>query len=288
MSIKIQTLREIRKLLSTGLSGLYPSREIESLFNVITRTVLYKDRLHNIADNDIFIENEQFQKIVEIINQLKTGKPIQYILGETTFYGCTFKVNEHVLVPRQETEELVDLIIRENRGINGRIIDIGTGSGCIAVTLARNLGGAEVKAIDISSEAVEIARQNAALNNVMVDFITADIFNIRLNNFYPANIIVSNPPYVRESEKAKMHSNVVDFEPHMALFVSDSDPLAFYRRIMELAEYVLIPGGKVYFEINESLGYLFEELMKSHRFMDIAIIKDLNNKERFVKGTFNG
>jgi release factor glutamine methyltransferase len=288
VSIKIQTLREIRKLLSTGLSGLYPSREIESLFNVITRTVLYKDRLHNIADNDIFIENEQFQKIVEIINQLKTGKPIQYILGETTFYGCTFKVNEHVLVPRQETEELVDLIIRENRGINGRIIDIGTGSGCIAVTLARNLGGAEVKAIDISSEAVEIARQNAALNNVMVDFITADIFNIRLNNFYPANIIVSNPPYVRESEKAKMHSNVVDFEPHMALFVSDSDPLAFYRRIMELAEYVLIPGGKVYFEINESLGYLFEELMKSHRFMDIAIIKDLNNKERFVKGTFNG
>jgi len=281
-------MREIRKLISTGLSDLYPPREIESLFSVITKTVLNKDTLRHLADNDLVITNNQLQRVVEIISQLKTGKPIQYILGETTFYDCIFKVNGHVLIPRQETEELVDMIIRENRGIKGRIIDIGTGSGCIAVTLAKNLGGAEITGLDISPEAVEIARHNAILNNADVNFIVADIFNLPHGMLYPADIIVSNPPYVRESEKEKMHRNVVNFEPHTALFVSDSDPLVHYRKIIEISDTVLVPGGKIYFEINESLGYLFEELMCNHGFKNVEIIKDLNNKDRFVKGTFNG
>jgi release factor glutamine methyltransferase len=281
-------MREIRKLISTGLSDLYPPREIESLFSVITKTVLNKDTMHHLADNDLVITNNQLNRVVEIISQLKTGKPIQYILGETTFYDCIFQVNGHVLIPRQETEELVDLIIRENRGIKGRIIDIGTGSGCIAVTLARNLGGAEITGLDISPEAVEIARHNAILNNADVNFIVADIFNLPHGMLYPADIIVSNPPYVRESEKEKMHRNVTDFEPHTALFVSDSDPLVHYRKIVEISDSILIPGGKIYFEINESLGYLFEELMFNHGFKNVEIIKDLNNKDRFVKGTFNG
>ena len=175
------------------------------------------------------VTSEQVKRVVDICKELKTGKPIQYILGETIFYDCIIRVNNATLIPRPETEELVDLIIRENRGLPGNIIDIGTGSGCIAIALAANLPGAVITGIDISDEAIRIARENALLNNVAVSFVKGDIFNFDYEIVNKAEIIVSNPPYVRNSEKQFMSKNVLDFEPHNALFVTDSDPLVYYQ-----------------------------------------------------------
>jgi release factor glutamine methyltransferase len=288
MSVNIQTITDIRKLIKAELSPLYPDREILSLTDIIIKTLFGAGRLQLLSQPEMVVPEEKTRRIEEITAELKRGRPLQYILGETVFYDCLLRVNEYTLIPRQETEELVDLIIKENRGYNGNLIDLGTGSGCIAIALAKNLPGTHVTAIDISTEALETAMLNAADNAVTVSFLKADILVPDKLPCQPAGIIVSNPPYVRESEKNMMHRNVLDHEPHSALFVPDNDPLIFYRAILEASRVLLKPAGRIYFEINEALGSEVASLAESYHLKNVEIINDLNGKERFVKGGKNG
>jgi len=243
--------------------------------------------LHQLYDSGSPVTNTEAEKIIEFTNELKTGKPVQYILGETTFYDCIIKVNGSTLIPRPETEELVDLIIRENKDYRGNIIDFGTGSGCIAIALAVNLPFSSITGIDISGDAISLARENAVLNNVKISFIKSDILNFGEEEFTKAGIIVSNPPYVRNSEKLLMGKNVIDFEPPLALFVPDYDPLVYYRAILKLAENILLPAGRLYFEINEAMGKSLIQLFESSGYSEIEIVPDINDKERIIKGRKN-
>jgi release factor glutamine methyltransferase len=288
MGIKIQTIKDIRFYLRGELEGAYPEHEIRSITNIILRNVLEITKMHQAYLSDKSVNSLQSAKIVAICDELKTGKPIQYILGETIFYECLIKLNSSTLIPRPETEELVDLIIGENKGYKGKIIDFGTGSGCIAIAIASNLPGSIVMATDISEEALMIAAENSSLNNVKVNFVKDDILDPDTSKFEKAGIIVSNPPYVRESEKQHMNINVLDFEPHSALFVVDSDPLVYYKGILKKVTDILDSPGKIYFEINETLGIQMVQLLDSYGFSDIRIIKDINGKDRIIKGKMYG
>lgn len=288
MRVKIQTIKDIRSCLADELHEIYQEPEKNAIVSLIIMTLLGTSKLHQIYNSDQPVSNELSEKVFRICDELKTGKPVQYVLGETAFYDCTIKLNSSVLIPRQETEELVHLIINENKNFTGEIIDFGTGSGCIAIALAANLKGANITGIDISPEALSLASGNAILNNVNIRFMLADILNFNTEKFGKAEIIVSNPPYIRQSEKKLMNRNVLDFEPHQALFVDNSDPLIFYREILKIAEKILNPGGRVYFEINEAMGSSMYDLMIEFGYKNAGIIKDINGKERFVKGTKNG
>lgn len=273
--------------MSDELKDLYRQNEINAIAGIIIKSATGLEKLHQLYDPDHVVTAEQSLLIITMCKELKTGRPLQYILGETSFFNCTIKLNNSTLIPRPETEELVDLLIRENSGYNGRIIDIGTGSGCIAIALAANLPQSLVTGIDISAEAVSIAIKNAVLNTVNVNFIKADLFDIDPVSLNKAGIIVSNPPYVLNSEKKFMNNNVLDFEPHTALFVPDSDPLLYYRAILKLSEKILPGSGKIYFEINESMGRLISMLLESFNYSGIMIIKDINGKDRIIKGIKN-
>ena len=287
MGVKIQTIKDIRFLLARELKDIYGQPEIGSLTNIVIKTIMRISRLHQLYSQEQSVSDEQAGKIIEICNELKTGKPIQYILGETLFYDCTIKVDSSTLIPRPETEELVDLIIRENRQYHGSIIDIGTGSGCIAIALAANLPESVVSGIDISDKAIDMARGNALLNNVAVSFFQSDIFNFDPDKSEKTGIIVSNPPYVINSEKIYMSKNVLDFEPESALFVPDSNPLVYYNAILQIARDILLPKGKVYFEINETMGESMLHLLESFGYSLIEIVADINGKERIIKGRKN-
>ena len=284
MGVKIQTIKDIRFYLVKELLGIYQETEIRSLADIIINTVIGITKLHQLYDNGYLVTGQQSEKILKIVEELKTGKPVQYILGETTFYNCTIKVNGSTIIPRSETEELVDLIVRENKGYQGNIIDFGTGSGCIAIALAANLPLSVLTGIEISDEAICIAQENARLNNVHVSFIKGDIFTLDSEVVSKAGIIVSNPPYVCNSEKFLMNKNVLNFEPHLALFVTDSDPLIYYNAILKLADKLLLRGGRLYFEINEMMGKSLILLLESFDYSEIEIVADLNNKERIIKG----
>jgi release factor glutamine methyltransferase len=288
MGVKIQTIKDIRFYLAKELNGIYKEPEIRTLAVILIKTVTGTTTLHQLYDNDYLINSALAEKIIEYTEELKTGKPIQYVVGETIFYNCTIKVNGSTLIPRPETEELVDLIIRENQDFKGNIIDFGSGSGCIAIALAANLPFAKLKGIEISDDAIRIARENATLNNVNVSFIKGDIFKLSQESLGKTGIIVSNPPYVRDSEKLIMGKNVLDFEPHLALFVTDSDPLIYYNAILKLADKVLLPCGRLYFEINEVMGKPLIRLLESFEYSEIGIILDINDKERIIKGRKNG
>ena len=220
------------------------------------------------------------------VKDLLKNKPIQYIIGETEFCDLKFKVNENVLIPRPETSELVMNIVNRQKTKDKRqlsILDIGTGSGCIAISLAKNIPGSKVYALDISEKALEVAKTNAFNNNVDITFIHDDILSLNNKIETKFDIIVSNPPYVRELEKAEMRDNVLNWEPHNALFVSDNDPLIFYRNILEFAKTNLNQDGEIWFEINEYLGKEMTVLCKEYGFSDVEIFKDFRGKERIVK-----
>jgi release factor glutamine methyltransferase len=285
MGVKIQTIKDIRICLAKELVEIYTDQEISTISSIIINTVTGVKRLQQFYMPEKKVNRGHAGRIFDICKELKTGKPLQYILGETFFFDCIIKVNNSTLIPRPETEELVDLIIRENKNFQGNIIDIGTGSGCIAIALAANLPGSLVTGADISDDAIRTAQENAVLNNVKVSFIKYDVFSSDIVRFEKADIIVSNPPYVRLSEKQYMNKNVLDFEPALALFVDDSDPLKYYRAILEFAEKILVPGGKVYFEINEAMGTPMVQLLSSYRYSEVYIIEDLNRKDRIIKGT---
>jgi len=284
MGHNIKTIKEIKPYLVGELTNIYPEPEINAFTTIIIKTLFGVSRLHVISQPQDPVTKKKADEIITICNELKTGKPLQYILGETSFYNCVIKVNPDVMIPRPETEELVDLIIKENRGYRGEILDAGCGSGCIAIALAVNLPGTKVTGIDISEEAIRISRENALLNNAVVFFLPGDILNPGLKSSGSMGIIVSNPPYIFESEKVHISKNVFDFEPHRALFVPDSDPFLYYRAILKMAEIVLIPRGKVYFEINEAMGLPMTELLKSTGFSSVEVIRDINGKDRIIKG----
>ncbi len=284
MSIKIKTIQDIRFYLTKELKEFIKEPEISAIANIVIKTVTGVTRLHQLNMPEHIITGSQSEKIVSICNELKTGKPLQYILGETIFYDLHFKVTGATLIPRPETEELVDLIIKENKGFTGDIIDFGTGSGCIAIVLAVNLPDAKISATDISDEALKVANENAQLNNAAVTLFKSDMLSFDYKAVSKVDIIVSNPPYVRDSEKKFMNTNVIDFEPHLALFVSDSDPLVYYRSILNVAEKILRKRGKVYFEINEAMGKSVIELFESFGYSSVNIVRDINGKERIIKG----
>lgn len=283
----IQTIKDIKPYLEKELAGIYPPEEISAFSSIIIKTVFRVSGLHLLASPDNHVTRKQAGRIAGFVRELRTGKPLQYILGETSFYNCIIRVSPGVLIPRPETEELVDMIIKENREFRGTMLDVGTGSGCIAIALAVNLPGSWVRGIDINEAAVRLAAENAALNKASVSFSVNDVFSPDLAPIGNTGIIVSNPPYVRESEKIRMSGNVLDHEPHSALFVPDSDPLLYYRAILRMAGTILIPGGRIYFEINEAMGDEMYKLMSSSGCNDVAVVRDINDKDRFIKGIRN-
>lgn len=289
-------LSELKSNFKNTLDGLYPSDEIQSFFNILSEKYLNLSRIKIALNPELEIGTEDFNRFQSALLRLKEHEPIQYILGETEFYGLHFKVNGHTLIPRPETEELVEWIIKEQSLMRPdshapKILDIGTGSGCIAISLAKNLPNAIVHALDISSEALAIAIHNAESNKVKVDFFQTDIFQTRLlpNNFQndiKYDIIVSNPPYVRELEKLQMQSNVLEYEPSTALFVQNEDPLVFYKTISQLAKNSLNPGGTLFFEINEHFGEELKILLEVEKFQKIEVKKDIYEKDRMLKCSF--
>jgi release factor glutamine methyltransferase len=287
VTTKIRTIKDIKPYLEKELGEIYPEPEISALTSIIIRTIFGISRLHRLVLPEYTVSKMQLQRIIRICKELRTGKPLQYILGETSFYNCVIRVNRETLIPRPETEELVDLIVKEHRGFTGTILDVGTGTGCIAIALAVNIPGSKITGIDISEEAIKTAKENAILNSVQITLIVADIFNAELSLPEKVDIIVSNPPYIRESEKQFIAKNVLDFEPHMALFVPDSDPIIYYRAIVRFAVNILKPAGKIYFEINEAMGKSIFQLLESSGYSGIEIVKDINGKERIIKGIKN-
>lgn len=284
MTVNLITIKDFKAYLEKELKDHYDETEISALSRIIIKTIFRGAGLHEIYNTRKLLTNEQSLVIKNIIRELKKGIPYQYVLGETIFYECFIKVTPSVLIPRPETEELVDLIIKENQNYKGMIIDIGTGSGCIAIALALNLPDSSVTGIDNSDEALLIAVENAILNDAPVDFDYNDILKFQHPGDLSAGIIVSNPPYVRRSERSVMKKNVLDYEPEAALFVNDEDPLIYYRAILDISAGLLIHKGKIYFEINEALGEEMAELLGKYNFRDIRIIRDLNNKDRIATG----
>jgi release factor glutamine methyltransferase len=284
MSVNLLTIKDIRTYLKMELGDLYDDNEISTLTRSIIKTIFRGSGLHELYNTQKSLNNEESLQVKGFCEELRSGKPFQYILGETEFYNCSLELTPDVLIPRPETEELTDLVIKENKDFKGEILDFGTGSGCISIALKMNLPGSVVTGIDISDGALAVAERNAIRNNAAVNFRKNDILQFNYQGYNKAEIIVSNPPYVRECEKSLMKRNVLDFEPSGALFVDDSCPLLFYEAILEISQKLLNEGGKIYFEINEAFGEEMKKLMLSKGFSGVMIVKDLNNRDRFAKG----
>ena len=302
------TIRDYQNHFLSELSELFPKTEVDTFFSLLIEEYLELKRVDLVMNPNFEIPSEKLAPINEALLRLKQEEPIQYIIGTTEFYGLPFHVNQHVLIPRPETEELVEWIISEVNK-NSAILDIGTGSGCIPISLKKHIPSANISSIDVSKEAIEVAKKNAILNEVDINFIEQDILsidsldkviasktkqsasNIEITlsktprNDIKYDIIVSNPPYVRELEKAEMNKNVLDNEPELALFVDDNDPLIFYRKIAELAKAHLNENGLLFFEINEYLGKEMLEMLRLFGFKDVMLKKDIFGKDRMIKAS---
>ncbi|MBD1261227.1 peptide chain release factor N(5)-glutamine methyltransferase [Maribacter polysiphoniae] len=280
-------LREIRNIYHKELDPIYPKEEVDSFFYLAISHFLDLERFVLAMQPNLTLTKEKEQPLFEVLSQLRLEKPIQYILGSTGFMDMEFIVNKDVLIPRPETEELVRWVIAEhtNHDMPLNVLDIGTGSGCIAISLAKALKNAKVFALDVSEKALRTAELNAIKNKVEIECIQSDILKTEsLKEKF--DIIVSNPPYVRVLEKELMSSNVIENEPEIALFVSDDDPLVFYRRITEFAKANLKKGGSLYFEINQYLGEETKALLENG-FSNIELRKDIFGKERMLRAKIN-
>lgn len=272
-------IRQQFKEYNRRLQTIYSPQEAESLSFWLFEHFLNIRRVDVLQDKQV----EPMPLLEKALVQLEKGYPIQYITGSAPFYGREFQVNPSVLIPRNETEELVHLILAENQSKGLHLLDIGTGSGCIPITLALEMDDPQITAVDVSQAALELAKQNAAQHEkAAVNFIHCDVLQDELP-VRDLDIIVSNPPYVRESEKAYMHTNVIDHEPHLALFVPEDDPLVFYKAIASKGRSALKSGGKLYFEINEALGAEVTALLTSLGYTNIVLRRDLNDKDRMVR-----
>ena len=298
-------LKEFRTHFNEALSNIYPKTEIDTFFFILIEEKLDLQRIDTVLKPDFLISDEILSELNLIIGRLKNEEPLQYILGETEFYGLPFKVNKHTLIPRPETEELVEWVINEVTELQNykvaklkttvisneveksiKILDIGTGTGCIPISIAKNLNNIEVTAIDIATEALKIAKENEILNNVEVQFLEKDILKAEClpQQF---DIIISNPPYVRELEKFEIKNNVLENEPHLALFVDDENPLIFYSKIADLAKNHLTKNGLLFFEINQYLGKETVEMLQQKGFKNIELKKDLFGNDRMIKTNIN-
>ncbi len=263
-------LKDFKLKMISELSSIYEMDELNSIFNLLAEDYLKIPRSKILLANEIDLNESNHLLFISALERLKTHEPIQYVLGKTSFMDLEFKVNSSVLIPRPETEELVRLILKEN--LDGKeILDIGTGSGCIAISIAKNLPNSKVSALDISNDAIEVAKENAKLNSVSIEFINEDIFEYNSNKKY--DVIISNPPYVTELEKTLMKKNVLDFEPELALFVEDNEPLKYYTEIINFSKFSLKNKGLLFFEINNKYydnlnQYLFENDFKFQKFDD--------------------
>jgi len=283
MFVTTNNLIDLIPYYKSKLGEVYEESEIENIFYLIC------DYTHNLSKIDIRISNTKLSESELLthrsyVKRLLTNEPVQHIIGETEFYGLPFFVNQDVLIPRPETEELIDLILTSTKNSDLNILDIGTGTGCIPITLKSNLPLTKVTAIDISEKALDTATKNATLNKVDIQFIQKDILTEDLNDLHLFDIIISNPPYVLESDKLKMSKNVLDFDPALALFVEDTNPLLFYKRITKLATNKLTPNGQLFFEIHENFGKETEQLLIDSGFIGTRIIKDMQGKDRIVYG----
>ena len=277
-------LSQLKINFTTVLQGVYDKEEVHCFFYILCDFFLQYSRFEVSMALDTIVSAKNITAFEKALLRLKKQEPIQYILGTTEFYGLTFKVNEHTLIPRPETEELVDWVLSNLHDQDSvlDILDIGTGSGCIAISLAKNIPTARVSGLDISEKTLEVAQENAVKNQVLVSFCKKDILETTaLKNKY--DVMVSNPPYVRQLEKKAMNANVLDYEPGVALFVPNEDPLLFYRKIAQLAMVSLQTRGWLYFEINEYLSKEMDVLLKEIGFANIEIKKDFREVPRMIK-----
>lgn len=280
-------MKETVTYINDSLKDIYPSNEIGSFTRLIMEQVCGLKPHNLLFCKDKEISETEKAKIRQIVARLQKEEPIQYILGIADFYGRTFAVTPSVLIPRPETEELVERIIVDYEDSKEvKILDVGTGSGCIGITLRRQLRQSEVIAVDISADAIQIARKNARHLGVPVIFIQTDILSLKKSEMdipFIFDVIVSNPPYVKNSEKAAMDKNVLEYEPHEALFVPDEDPLVFYRQIARLGKKKLKKEGRLYFEINAQCGQMMKEMLENEGYCQIELIQDIFGKDRIVK-----
>lgn len=296
-------LRDIKNIFHNDLGRIYPKEEIDSFFYSCIEHYLKMERFILAIKPNIVLTKEEEQPLFEALAQLKQEKPLQYILGVAHFMELELKVNENVLIPRPETEELVQWVLEDAKEQHDRdaersrsvistplndrslqILDIGTGSGCIAIALAKHLPNAKVYALDVSKEALKVAQENAKTNQVDIEFIHKSILDPGLDLELQFDIIVSNPPYVRDLEKSEIHKNVKDYEPNLALFVPDDDALVFYRAIVQFSERYLLKKGSLYLEINQYLGEETKSVLKAHNFSEIELRKDIFGNDRMLKG----
>jgi len=312
------TLSEFKNKFTSSLTSIYPKEEIDSFYFLLIEHYLGFKRIDIALDPSKIILENKLKKLSNALEQLQQEIPIQYIIGSTEFYGLPFKVNKNTLIPRPETEELVEWILNDLKKNNHQspitILDIGTGSGCIAISLAKNLPDAKIFALDVSHEALNTAKENALLNKVNISFIQQDILTSTSlshqnaiasttkkstcnkeiissqtphNDIKKFDIIVSNPPYVRELEKLEIKNNVLNNEPHLALFVDDNNPLLFYDKIADFAKENLKPNGQLFFEINQYLGTETSDLLKQKKFNTIELKKDIFKNNRMIKANYS-
>lgn len=310
-------LWEIKSIFHKELDDIYPKEEVDSFFYMLIEHYLGLERFVLAMQPNLVISKEEEQPLFEALAELRLERPVQYIIGKAHFMGMDFKVNENVLIPRQETEELVRWVLADvqagqdevrpsdagptdlseqgnTQKVSSRqelhnskfvILDIGTGSGCIAVSLAKNLPAIKVHALDVSVEALAVARENGRLHHVDVPFLEVDILDVKYSTV-KYDVIVTNPPYVREREKKDMRKNVTNHEPGRALFVSDGNPLKYYDAIARFAQRSLKENGKLYLEINQYLALEIQQLLKNHNFSEIELRKDMFGNDRMMKGKF--
>ena len=276
-------LKDLKQQFISIINEEYEGQECIALFELAASHILKLSKSQLLIKHDLEVNDSDLKALFQIAREIHSGRPIQYILGEAEFYGLKFYVNPDVLIPRPETEELVYIIIETIKSSSSRyktLLDIGTGSGCIPVAIKKNLPNVNVSALDVSVPALEVAKGNAKLNSVAVNFIPANILTYATEQVY--DIIVSNPPYIKEDEKASMHLNVLNHEPHLALFVTNEDPLVFYKAIADFSQKQLSKDGFLFFEINEFLGNEMVEMLSSKGFRDVKIIKDMQGKDRMI------
>jgi len=278
-------IKELEQEYIQSLNQFYDSEESKSIFYLAATSILKVTQSELLVKKDKVLVPRDTDALIKVLHSLKTGKPVQQVLGEAFFYGLSLKINEDVLIPRPETEELVDWVIKEIKDKKESVLDIGTGSGCIPIAIKKTLPSVKVSALDISVQALKVATANASLNEADIEFIEADILNYSSDKKY--DVIVSNPPYIRQLEKADMQENVLAHEPHSALFVSDEDPLIFYNAISDFALNNLNPDGYLFFEINEFLWAETLQILIDKPFKNIELRKDMQGKDRMIMARTN-
>jgi release factor glutamine methyltransferase len=284
------TVGQLFDELVTELGEMYPHDEAANIMRLVFQEKLGLSRVQLALQKQFELDDKNRKLVFQIAEKLMEGHPVQQLIGSVHFLNARLRINKNVLIPRPETEELVQWVIQENKEKQEiMVLDIGTGSGCIAISVAQALHESFVSALDISQPAIELARINAIANNAQVDFINMDVLqedNWKRLKFF--DVMVSNPPYIRESEKSEMHINVVNHEPHEALFVSDEKPLLFYERIGEMGTRHLARSGRLYFEINEAFGPEVKKFLKNKGYKEIKLRKDINGKDRMVRAVWEG